>query len=175
VAAGDHVCLWLGNRPEHVFLFFAISKVGAVLVPINTRFRTRDMAYIVVQSDATTLIAADRAHGVDYLAMLRELDAPLLQRIILLADTPHAGTLDWPELLRAGAGVSDDIQSRWSMRLEKALSSASTKAVICALASGGKYCATYSLPTASPSATEVAVTPRFQRALSSGVPSNTVP
>lgn len=107
VAAGDHVCLWLGNRPEHVFLFFAISKVGAVLVPINTRFRTRDMAYIVVQSDATTLIAADRAHGVDYLAMLRELDAPLLQRIILLADTPHAGTLDWPQLLRAGAGVSD--------------------------------------------------------------------
>src|SRR5262245_58065333 len=113
VAAGDHVCLWLGNRPEHVFLFFAISKVGAVLVPINTRFRTRDMAYIVVQSDATTLIAADRDHGVDFLAMIEGLDAPLPQRVILLADTPHAGTLDWQELCRAGAGVSDaELQRR---------------------------------------------------------------
>jgi fatty-acyl-CoA synthase len=107
VAPGDHVCLWLGNRPEHVFLFFAISKVGAVLVPINTRFRTRDMAYIVVQSDATTLIAADRAHGVDYLAMIDELEAPLLRRVILLADTPRAGRLDWQALLRAGAAVPD--------------------------------------------------------------------
>src|SRR5215472_2800123 len=99
VAPGDHVCLWLGNRPEFVFLFFAIAKVGAVLVPINPRFRTRDMAYIVVQSDATTLIAADRAAGADYLGMIEELlpglrqqtagelridDAPRLRRVVLL-------------------------------------------------------------------------------------------
>ena len=70
VAPCDHVCLWLGNRPEFVFLFFAVAKIGAVLVPINTRFRTRDMAYVVTQSDSTTLIAADRAHGVDYLGMI---------------------------------------------------------------------------------------------------------
>ena len=57
VAPGDHVCLWLGNRPEYVFLFFAIAKIGAVLVPINTRFRTRDMAYIV---DAVRRDDADR-------------------------------------------------------------------------------------------------------------------
>lgn len=121
VEAGDHVCLWLGNRPEFVFLFFAVAKIGAVLVPINTRFRTRDMAYIVTQSDSTTLIAADRAHGVDYLAMIDELlpglrtadpralaidAAPRLRRVILLGE-PTAGTLDWQALLAAGAAVSD--------------------------------------------------------------------
>ncbi len=121
VRAGDHVCLWLANRPEFVFLFFAVAKIGAVLVPINTRFRTRDMAYIVTQSDSTTLIAADRAHGVDYLAMIEELlpglrgadatalaidNAPLLRRVILLGE-PVAGTLDWQALLAAGAAVSD--------------------------------------------------------------------
>src|SRR5690349_20414649 len=99
VCHGDHVCLWLGNSPEHVFLFFAVAKAGAVLVPINTRFRTRDMAYVVTQSDATTLITADRAHGVDYLAMVEELlpdlrrqragalavdAAPALRRIIVV-------------------------------------------------------------------------------------------
>jgi fatty-acyl-CoA synthase len=123
VGQGDHVCLWLGNRPEFVFLFFAVAKIGAVLVPINTRFRTRDMAYIAVQSDATTLIAADRAHGVDYLAMIEELlpglrgqtpgrlrcdAAPRLERVVLLADRPSAGTLDWADLVRAAAAVPDD-------------------------------------------------------------------
>ena len=124
VAHGDHVCLWLGNRPEFVFLFFAIGKIGAVLVPINTRFRTRDMGYIAVHSDATTLIAADRAHGIDYLAMIEELlpglraqpagalaidAAPKLRRVILLADASCPGTLDWVELLR-GAGAVDDAE-----------------------------------------------------------------
>ncbi len=73
VQPGDHVCLWLVNRPEYLFLLFGVAKIGAVLVPINTRFRTRDMAYIVAQSDATTLIAAARSGPVDYLAMIEEL------------------------------------------------------------------------------------------------------
>lgn len=121
VGPGDHVCLWLGNQPEFVFLFFAVAKIGAVLVPINTRFRTRDMAYIVTQSDATTVIAADRAHGVDYLGMLEELlpdlrtqdpaalaieAAPRLRRVVILG-APAPGTLHWDHLLRAGEQVAD--------------------------------------------------------------------
>jgi fatty-acyl-CoA synthase len=66
------VCLWLVNRPEYLFIPFAVAKIGAVLVPIDTRFRTRDMAYVVTQSDATTLISADRSGPVDYLAMIDE-------------------------------------------------------------------------------------------------------
>ncbi|MGH7786662.1 MAG: AMP-binding protein, partial [Candidatus Binatia bacterium] len=121
IGAGEHVSLWLGNRPEFVFLFFAVAKIGAVLVPINTRFRTRDMGYIVTQSDSTTLIAAARGHGVDYLAMIEELlpglrtqpagglafDAlPALRRVILLDETAVPGTQEWAALLAAGAAVS---------------------------------------------------------------------
>jgi len=132
VAAGDHVCLWLGNRPEFVFLFFAVAKIGAVLVPINTRFRTRDMAYVVTQSDATTLIAADRAHGVDYLTMIEALlpglraappdalgiaAAPALRRVVLLGE-PTPGTLDWQQLLVAGAAVPDAELARRSAAVD---------------------------------------------------------
>jgi fatty-acyl-CoA synthase len=132
VAPGDHVCLWLGNQPEFVFLFFAVAKIGAVLVPINTRFRTRDMAYIVTQSDATTVIAADRAHGVDYLGMLAELlpglrgqdpaalaieAAPRLRRVVILGD-PASGTLHWDDLLRAGAQVDDAELARRSAAVD---------------------------------------------------------
>ncbi len=121
VQPGDHVCLWLGNRPEYIFLFFAVAKIGAVLVPINARFRTRDMAYIVQQSDATTLIMAARSGPVDYLQMAEEMvpnlrrhDArylssthlPALRRIIVLHDTPIPGTLQWDALLEAGEGVA---------------------------------------------------------------------
>jgi len=80
VQPGDHVCLWIGNCPDYLFLQFAIAKIGAVLVPINTRFRTRDMAYIVAQSDATTLISAARSGPIDYLAMIEELLPELRQQ-----------------------------------------------------------------------------------------------
>ena len=121
IEPGDHVCLWLGNCPDYLFLQFAIAKIGAVLVPINTRFRTRDMAYIVAQSDATTLISAARSGPIDYLAMIEELlpelcqqDAdslavpalPALRRVILLDDAATAGALRWEALLEGGQGVS---------------------------------------------------------------------
>jgi fatty-acyl-CoA synthase len=121
VQPGDHVCLWLRNCPDYLFLQFAIAKIGAVLVPINTRFRTRDMAYIVAQSDATTLISAARSGPIDYLAMIEELlpelrqqDAhslaapslPALRRVVLLDDAATPGTLRWEALLEAGQRVS---------------------------------------------------------------------
>jgi fatty-acyl-CoA synthase len=50
---GDRVALWMPNRPEWLYTFFALAKIGAVVVPINTRFRTSDLAYVLWQSDAT--------------------------------------------------------------------------------------------------------------------------
>jgi fatty-acyl-CoA synthase len=44
IAPGDKVALWMVNRPEWIDAMFAIIKIGAVLVPVNTRFRTEDMA-----------------------------------------------------------------------------------------------------------------------------------
>jgi fatty-acyl-CoA synthase len=99
-----------------------------VLVPINARYRTRDMGYIVTQSDATTLICADRSGPIDYLAMVEELvpdlreqrpDAlsishvPALRRVILLSDEAVPGTLHWDAFLEAGQTVSDaDVKRR---------------------------------------------------------------
>ncbi|HZO30537.1 MAG TPA: AMP-binding protein [Chloroflexota bacterium] len=123
IAPGEHVCLWLNNCPEYLFTLFAVAKIGAVLVPINTRFRTRDMAYIVRQSDATTLIAAARSGPIDYLAMIQELvpglgeqvpealsieSTPALKRVILLSDDPVPGTLHWDAVLVAGQSVPAD-------------------------------------------------------------------
>jgi fatty-acyl-CoA synthase len=47
VGPGEKVALWLLNCPEWIFAMFALAKIGAVHVPINTRFRTVDLAQIL--------------------------------------------------------------------------------------------------------------------------------
>src|SRR5215467_9645526 len=99
VEPGDRVALWMLNRPEWMEAAFAVMKIGAVLVPINTRFRTEDVAYILDQSDTTALILAERSGPIEYLGMVRELvplgvsrertRLPDLRCIVLLSDTPR--------------------------------------------------------------------------------------
>ena len=117
VRPGDKVALWLLNRPEWIEIAFAVMKIGAVLVPINTRLRTEDVAYIADQSDANTLILAERSGPIDYLGMVRELvpeDAapgagrlPKLQRLVVLGDTPRPATVPWSALLERGGQVDE--------------------------------------------------------------------
>ena len=112
VGAGERVALWMLNRPEWIAIAFAVMKIGAVLVPLNTRLRTDDVAYILDQSGSTTLILAERGGPVDYLAMVRELQAPGvpraasrlpgLERVLLVDEARRPGTTSWGDLL-AGA------------------------------------------------------------------------
>jgi fatty-acyl-CoA synthase len=96
---------------------FAVIKIGAVLVPINTRFRTDDVAYVLGQSDAVTLIVAERSGPIDYLGMVRELVPslaggavresrfPNLRRVISVGDAPRAETLSWRGVQTAGDAI----------------------------------------------------------------------
>jgi fatty-acyl-CoA synthase len=117
VAPGDKVTLWMPNRPEWIFAFFALSKIGAIVVPVNTRFRANDLEYVVRQSDSSTLITVDRSGPIDYLKLTQKvipeissaanavLDAanfPELKRIIVQgADVPN-GAITWTDMLMRG-------------------------------------------------------------------------
>jgi fatty-acyl-CoA synthase len=112
VRPGDKVALWMVNRPEWIEIAFAVMKLGAVLVPVNTRLRTDDVAYILEQSESTTVILAERSGPIDYLGMLRELvpvggggRLPKLAHTVLLADSAQPGTLAWNELVARGDAV----------------------------------------------------------------------
>ena len=118
IAPGDKVALWMVNRPEWLHAMFAIMQIGAVLVPVNTRFRTDDMAYVLGQSDAVAVVLGDCSGPVDYLGMMREVapglsarpDArfPALRHVIALSDRTHADAIGWYQMLEAGRRVSDD-------------------------------------------------------------------
>lgn len=116
VQPGDRVGLWLLNRPEWIEAAFAVMKIGAVLVPINTRLRTEDVAYVLDQSGASTVILAERSGPIDYLGMLRELvpagvppgggRLPRLRRLVVLGDEPRPSTTPWAGLLEQAAGTA---------------------------------------------------------------------
>ena len=120
VTPGEKVALWMVNRPEFIQTAFAIMKIGAVLVPVNTRLRTEDVGYILAQSDSSTLVIAERSGAVDYLGMARallpSLDAagglaepksPELRRAVVLGAAPPPGTVAWHAMLARGAAVTD--------------------------------------------------------------------
>lgn len=121
VGHGEHVALWLNNCDDWIFISFAVQKIGAVLVPINTRFRPRDLSYVLAQSDSRFLITHDHSGPVDYAGMVREAIAlpasghavqdsrfPVLRSVILLGEAPQAGTLDWQSLAGPAQQVSAD-------------------------------------------------------------------
>ncbi len=70
---GDHVALWLPNSYEWVLSFFACARIGAVVVPINTRYTAAEAGYILKQSDARALILMRRLWGKDYARLLAEM------------------------------------------------------------------------------------------------------
>ena len=121
IGPGDKVSLWLPNCPEWLHLLFAVMKIGAILVPINTRFRTHDLDYVLRQSESTTLITTDTAGPIGYLDMVRALVPelhtahpvqglrtaafPALQRVIVVSPQSYPGTWAWPEVVAAGAAV----------------------------------------------------------------------
>lgn len=109
VKPGDHVAVWMVNRPEWVLLQFAIPRVGGVLVGLNTRYRYDDFAYVVDQADCSMLVALDKSGPVDYAAMITTAipNLPKLKTTVMLgADVPE-GTLAWDTFLREGSAVGD--------------------------------------------------------------------
>ena len=122
VEPGERVALWMTNRPQWLWVMFALGKIGACIVPLNTRYRTDDVAYTVTQSRSATLITLDRSGPVDYQGMLMDSmpsvhqnpdhtlrieHYPDLKRLVVLGERrlDHAHT--WETLLEAGHAISD--------------------------------------------------------------------
>ena len=119
VEKGDHVAVWLQNSDQFVFIVLGLLKAGAVLVPINTRFRTNDLEYVLRQSDSKMLITHNTSGPIGYLEMVREVvklpsdgdtvsdpDFPELRKVLIMDDAEHAGTQSWNSALQAADNIS---------------------------------------------------------------------
>src|SRR6056297_754424 len=93
VNRGDHVALWMTNCTTWLVAWFACARIGAVLIPINTRYKVDETCYILKQSDSRVLVMMDNFWGIDYTAMVEEM-IPGLSAM----DPRHLASEDLPEL-----------------------------------------------------------------------------
>ena len=89
ILPGDRAAIWAPNMNEWVLAAIAIHKAGGVLVPINTRMKGKEAAYILNNSGAKFLFSVKTFLGTDYFELLENEDLPhLLHKITLDESEP---------------------------------------------------------------------------------------
>ena len=73
VGRGSKVAVWATNVPEWFITFWATVKIGAVLVSVNTAYRSHEVEYLLRQSDTHTLVTIDRSLDTSYADIISEL------------------------------------------------------------------------------------------------------
>ena len=114
VKQGDHVAIWATNVPAWYLTFWATTKIGAVLVTVNTAYKIHEAEYLLRQSDTHTLVMVDGYKDSDYRAIMKELVPELLThekgkplfsrrlpflRNIITCESAMEGCLTWEEAL----------------------------------------------------------------------------
>lgn len=123
VQHGEKVAIWANNVPYWVAFQFATAKIGAVLVTVNTHYKTAELDYLLRQSEAEHLVIIDHFRDSDYVAMTYELIPelktqqrgylrserfPNLKKVYFLDQEKHRGMYSLPEILSMSRMVGDD-------------------------------------------------------------------
>ncbi|MFE7358104.1 FadD3 family acyl-CoA ligase [Streptomyces sp. NPDC057543] len=109
IGPGDRVAVWAPNTRQWITAVLGAVSVGAVLVPLNTRYKAAEAADIIRRSGARLLFTERGFLGTDYVAMLRDAGEDLgrLSGTVVLRGQPAQGTLGWADYLAAGEGVPE--------------------------------------------------------------------
>ncbi len=119
IEPGDRVAIWAPNCAEWVVAALGAVGAGAVLVPLNTRYKGAEAAYILRASGARLLFTVQGFLGTDYPAMLDEAisagdPVPALEAVIVLrtddAGTPvTGGAVAWDDFLAGAERCEPDV------------------------------------------------------------------
>jgi acyl-CoA synthetase (AMP-forming)/AMP-acid ligase II len=108
VAPGDRVALWAPNSARWVAASFGVYTAGAVLVPVNTRFKGMEAAHVLRRSGATLLLASTDAVGADLLGLLQGAgDLPGLRETVVVEGPARDDAVGWDEFVARGAAADD--------------------------------------------------------------------
>ncbi|MGI8854941.1 MAG: long-chain-fatty-acid--CoA ligase [Thermomicrobiales bacterium] len=101
IAHGDRVAILLPNIPQFVIAYYAVQRIGGVVVPINVLYRAEEIAYVLNDSEATALIV----HELFYPGAAEALPAvPSVTQVIFVGtgEAPE-GTTPWSALADGSA------------------------------------------------------------------------
>lgn len=127
VAKGDRVALYMQNSPQFIIAFYAILRVGAVVVPVNTMNLLEEVRHVVADSGSKVaifgqelaanivpLLGQELDHALnacysDYLGADTDLPVPAVvaAEYVDTASTDMTATVGWKQALRSGAIATD--------------------------------------------------------------------
>jgi acyl-CoA synthetase (AMP-forming)/AMP-acid ligase II len=110
VKRGDRIAIWAPNVWEWVVSALGLQSAGGVLVPLNTRFKGREAAYILGKSRAKALVTINGFLDSDYVGLLRDAvdvtsELPDLETIVVLRGDAPDGTRSWRDFVADGSAV----------------------------------------------------------------------
>lgn len=112
VQSGDRVAIWAQNCVEWVIAGLAIHSAGAVIVPVNTRMRAQEAAYVLQKSGAKILFCPGQFLGQHYPTLLGALKPACVEKIIVLRDA-QPGDTGWTDFLALASGATvEAVQQR---------------------------------------------------------------
>ena len=131
VKAGDHVAVWATNVPEWYLTFWATTKIGAVLVTVNTAYKIHEIEYLLKQSDTHTLVMIEYCKDINYKEIIEELcpelktlepgkplyskNLPFLRNVVTVGFSME-GCLTYEEMLaRASLVPREEVRRRASL------------------------------------------------------------
>ncbi len=123
VKKGEKVAVWATNVPYWVALQFATAKIGAVLLTVNTAYKSTEVEYLLKQSECENIFIIDGFRDTDYVLTLYDLvpelktqqrgyletsKFPHLKRAFFLGHEKHRGMYSISELLNLSVMTSDE-------------------------------------------------------------------
>ncbi|MEH0021490.1 MAG: AMP-binding protein [Desulfobacter sp.] len=123
VQKGEKVAVWATNIPFWVTLQFATAKIGAVLLTVNTNYKSAELEYLLTQSETENLFLIDGYQDTDYINTVYDLVPelrtcqrghlsskrfPHLKRVAFLGPEKHRGMYTIPEIRALSVMVSQE-------------------------------------------------------------------
>ncbi|MFE6361061.1 FadD3 family acyl-CoA ligase [Streptomyces sp. NPDC057806] len=111
IRPGDRVAIWAPNSLDWIVAALGAVSAGAVLVPLNTRFKGTEAADVLRRSGARLLFVTGTFLGTSYVASLRRAglaSLPALERVVVLADDAPDFFTTWKDFLAGGEGLAGD-------------------------------------------------------------------
>ncbi|MGW0536089.1 FadD3 family acyl-CoA ligase [Streptomyces sp. NPDC003032] len=117
VEPGDRIAVWAPNTLDWIVSALGAVSAGAVLVPLNTRFKGAEAAYVLARSRARLLFITGTFLGTSYVASLRRAAGdggtgrgplpglPHLEQVVVLADDAPEDFRTWKDFLASGDAV----------------------------------------------------------------------
>lgn len=121
---GDHISIWATNVPAWLLTFFGSSKMGGILITVNTSYKIFELEYQLRQSDSKAIVLIDEYKGTSYIDIINKLcptlvdcepskldcaTLPKLKAVIYAGENKcPAGMVNWNDLYTLAETVPYD-------------------------------------------------------------------